>query len=327
MARKKLVAAAAVSVAQGSVLRIVRKELATKKFTIRVDKAAGLIHIDSTFFPAKDALFDDGNGRARVSVVMDFSVPGHVLIVAPWVWDIGASPHKQAILNALEPLGDRLGVVRLRYVRRHARVMPHVSLPADCVAAVPSIVLRVIGDLLSAVHHAHPMIRELMRSGKADINAFTFSAPWCRNAVQPIPGGRDKLVRFNERHARLLELFAPKVLSRPKALPGALVGMLIRNSVVAVSPETNPQSLKKFWKELDAHHSTVFAQVLYRETPIYRGTVVWSRDRKFRGVSTGGRRSCACGADRVFVRWDDGSRTWPCIKDLEQLGPNEFKIV
>ena len=59
----------------------------------------------------------------------------------------------------------------------------------------------------------------------------------------------------------------------------------------------------------------------------YRGTVVWSRDRKFRGVSTGGRRSCACGADRVFVRWDDGSRTWPCIKALDQIGPNEFMIV
>ena len=327
MARKKLAAAAAVSVAQGSVLRIIRKELATKKFTIRVDKAAGLIHIDSTFFPAKDALFDDGNGRARVNVVIDFSVPGHVLIVAPWVWDINASPHKQAILSALEPLGDRLGVVRLRYVRRHARVMPHVSLPADCVAAVPSIVLRVIGDLLSAVHQAHPMIRDLMQSGKADINAFTFSVPWCRDAAQPIPGGRDNPVRFNERHARLLDLFAPKVSSRPKALPCSLVGMLIGNRVVAICPKTNPQSLKKFWRELDAFQSTVFAQVLFRETPIYRGAVVWCRDRKFRGVSTGGRRSCACGADRVFVRWDDGSRTWPCIKALDQIGPNEFMIV
>lgn len=59
----------------------------------------------------------------------------------------------------------------------------------------------------------------------------------------------------------------------------------------------------------------------------YRGAVVWCRDKKFRGVSTGGRKSCACGADRIFVRWDDGSRTWPCIKALDQIGPNEFKIV
>lgn len=57
----------------------------------------------------------------------------------------------------------------------------------------------------------------------------------------------------------------------------------------------------------------------------YRGAVIWCREKKLRGVSTGSRKSCNCGADRVFVRWDDGDRSWPCIKALEQIGPNEFK--
>lgn len=59
----------------------------------------------------------------------------------------------------------------------------------------------------------------------------------------------------------------------------------------------------------------------------YRDAVVWCREKKTRGVSTGGRRSCSCGADRIYVRWDDRDRSWPCIKALEQIGPNEFKIV
>lgn len=59
----------------------------------------------------------------------------------------------------------------------------------------------------------------------------------------------------------------------------------------------------------------------------YRDAVIWCREKKIRGVSTGGRKSCSCGADRIYVRWDDGDRSWPCIKELDQIGPNEFKIV
>ena len=77
----------------------------------------------------------------------------------------------------------------------------------------------------------------------------------------------------------------------------------------------------------DAIQSTVFAQVLFRETPIYRGAVVWCRERKSRGTFTGGRKPCKCGWERLFVRWDDGSQTCPCIKALDQIGPNEFKIM
>lgn len=327
MVRKKLAAAALVSGSQGSVLRIVRKQLAKYKVTTKVNQAAGLIHFDCLLYPEEDAPLNDENGLARVNVVIDLSAPGHVLIVAPWVWDVGASPHKQAILDALRPLQDRLGVVRLGYTNRQGCVLPHVSLPADCVAGNPSILLLVISDLITAIHQTHPVIRDLMRSGKVDMDAYTFSVPWCAGATQHVAGERDSLVRFNERHARLLSRFAAKVSSHPKDLPRALVGMLVDHQVVIFSPQRDPQALKEFREELDACRKRFVVPLTRRVPNIYRGTVVWCRDKKFRGVSTGGRRSCACGADRVFVRWDDGSRTWPCIKALEQLGPNEFKIV
>lgn len=327
MARKKLAAAALVSGAQGSVLRIVRKKLAKYKVTTKVNQRTGLIRFDCLLYPEEDAPLNDENGLARVNVVIDLSLPGHVLFVAPWVWDVGASPNQQAILDALRPLQGRLGVVRLGYTNRHGCVLPHVSLPADCVAADPSILLLVISDLLTAIHQADPVIRDLMRSGKVDMDAFTFSVPWCAGATQHVAGERDRLVRFNERHARLLSRFAATVSPRPKALPRALVGMLVEHQVVIFSPQRDPQTLKEFREELDESRNR-FVMPLTRRVPnIYRGTVVWSRDKKFRGVSTGGRRSCACGADRVFVRWDDRSHTWPCIKALEQLGPNEFQIV
>jgi hypothetical protein len=326
MARKKLAAAALVSGVQGSVLRIVRTALEKYKVTTRVNKAAGLIRFDCLLYPQQDAPLDNGNGQARVNVVIDFSVPGHVLIVAPWVWDVGVSPHKQAILDALRPLQDRLGVVRLGYRNRHGCVMPHVSLPADCVAANPSIISLVISDLLTAVHQVHPVICALLQSGKVDMDAFTFSVPWCAGATQHVAGERDSLVRFNERHARLLSRFAAIVSPRPKALPRALVGMLVDHQVVIFSPQRDPLSLKKFREELDACCKWFVIPMTRRALNVYRGTVVWCRDKKFRGVSTGGRRSCACGAaDRVFVRWDDGDHSWPCIKALEQIGPNEFK--
>lgn len=60
----------------------------------------------------------------------------------------------------------------------------------------------------------------------------------------------------------------------------------------------------------------------------YRGAVIWCPKKKFRGVSTGSRRPCTlggCNGDQIFLRWDDGDRSWPCIKALEQIGPNEFK--
>lgn len=67
----------------------------------------------------------------------------------------------------------------------------------------------------------------------------------------------------------------------------------------------------------------------YWDGPVYRhnysGAVIWCREKKLRGVSTGSRKACSCGADRIFLRWDDGDRSWPCIKSLEQIGPNEFK--
>jgi hypothetical protein len=70
----------------------------------------------------------------------------------------------------------------------------------------------------------------------------------------------------------------------------------------------------------------------YWDGPVYRhnyqGAVIWCRNMKLRGVSTGSRRPCTlgdCNADQIFLRWDDGDRSWPCIKALEQIGPNEFK--
>ena len=49
------------------------------------------------------------------------------------------------------------------------------------------------------------------------------------------------------------------------------------------------------------------------------GKTFWSRDRKIRGVVTGisSRRCAACGYSRCYlVKWEDGTRTKPCAKDV-----------
>ncbi len=60
----------------------------------------------------------------------------------------------------------------------------------------------------------------------------------------------------------------------------------------------------------------------------YRGAIIGYRDKKYRGVSTGSRRPCThndCNTDQIYVRCDDGDRSWPCIKALVQIGPNAFQ--
>lgn len=52
-----------------------------------------------------------------------------------------------------------------------------------------------------------------------------------------------------------------------------------------------------------------------------KGTVIFSRDRKLRGRTTGGFRLCrleSCGGLRFGVRWErDGKMTWPCSKGMD----------
>jgi hypothetical protein len=49
------------------------------------------------------------------------------------------------------------------------------------------------------------------------------------------------------------------------------------------------------------------------------GKTFWSRDKKCRGVVTGisARRCAACGYSRCYlVKWEDGTRTKPCVKGV-----------
>jgi len=50
-----------------------------------------------------------------------------------------------------------------------------------------------------------------------------------------------------------------------------------------------------------------------------KGSVLFSRDRKLKGHTTGGFRLCrleGCGGLRIGVRWPDKKITWPCSKGL-----------
>ena len=48
-----------------------------------------------------------------------------------------------------------------------------------------------------------------------------------------------------------------------------------------------------------------------------KGTIVYSRDRKFKGRMTGSERPCtmeSCQGKRVGVRWEDGKLSFPCTR-------------
>jgi hypothetical protein len=49
--------------------------------------------------------------------------------------------------------------------------------------------------------------------------------------------------------------------------------------------------------------------------PYAKGTLVYSRDAKHRGRTTGSRRMCSlegCKGDRLGVRWDNSRVSFPC---------------
>lgn len=60
-----------------------------------------------------------------------------------------------------------------------------------------------------------------------------------------------------------------------------------------------------------------------RQTPVIgleSGTVIYDRDGTNKGVTTGASRKCnmeGCRSHRVYVKWDDGKTTVPCMAGLE----------
>lgn len=57
---------------------------------------------------------------------------------------------------------------------------------------------------------------------------------------------------------------------------------------------------------------------------------VISRDGKEKGRLTGGERVCqleGCTGNRVGVRWEDGTLTFPCTKGMKYLKNGDLKIV
>jgi hypothetical protein len=61
-----------------------------------------------------------------------------------------------------------------------------------------------------------------------------------------------------------------------------------------------------------------------------KGTLVYSRDGKLRGVASGSEHRCqleGCGGVRVSVRWDDGRRTFPCSKGLTTRADDALQIL
>jgi len=59
------------------------------------------------------------------------------------------------------------------------------------------------------------------------------------------------------------------------------------------------------------------------------GVPVMSRDGKITGTAPGNNKACmmeGCRGRRVFVRWPDGTVTWPCSKGMRWIG-SKMKII
>jgi hypothetical protein len=56
-----------------------------------------------------------------------------------------------------------------------------------------------------------------------------------------------------------------------------------------------------------------------RDEMFPKGTTIYSRDGKLKGITTGGQRMCqlhGCTGMRIAVRWSDGKLTYPCSKGI-----------
>ena len=61
-----------------------------------------------------------------------------------------------------------------------------------------------------------------------------------------------------------------------------------------------------------------------------KGIEVRSKGYKYVGKTTGGVRPCSmegCRGERVAVRWDDGSLTFPCTKGMRWEGVGASKYL
>jgi hypothetical protein len=59
-----------------------------------------------------------------------------------------------------------------------------------------------------------------------------------------------------------------------------------------------------------------------------KGTTIYSRDKKLKGVVVG-HRLCTlegCWGMRLIVKWPDGKRTHPCSKGLAPVESGAYKI-
>lgn len=56
-----------------------------------------------------------------------------------------------------------------------------------------------------------------------------------------------------------------------------------------------------------------------RDSMFEKGTVIYSRTGKLKGVATGSQQTCrlsGCTGLRISVRWPDGKHTFPCSKGI-----------
>lgn len=60
-----------------------------------------------------------------------------------------------------------------------------------------------------------------------------------------------------------------------------------------------------------------------------KGATIKSIDGQAQGVATGGRHKCrteGCKGHRIAVKWEDGTRTYPCTQGLKTI-PGGFQII
>jgi hypothetical protein len=63
---------------------------------------------------------------------------------------------------------------------------------------------------------------------------------------------------------------------------------------------------------------------------VKRDMIVWDRDHKEQGKTTGGTRHCGmegCPGFRVAVRWPDGHLTWPCTEGIGRESPTSDYVI
>ena len=93
--------------------------------------------------------------------------------------------------------------------------------------------------------------------------------------------------------------------------------------------QTRVESAAALHKPLNGEGLLAMILLATRKAEHPKNTVIYARDGRKSGRTTGGFRPCAmdgCGGQRLGVRWQDGRITWPCTRGLEITKSGRIKL-